>query len=156
MIAVRRATEADRSLLWSLLQKYLYEMSAVFGLDMDAAGDYDYPWFDAYFREPDRVAWLILDDGAPAGFALVNAVSCMGEAIDRAMAEFTIVPRYRRRGFAMEAVKRVFAALPGRWEIKYSEDNPPARAFWTAVARPYAPRVTALGDGETALSFTVR
>lgn len=35
------------------------------------------------------------------------------------MAEFCILPRYRRKGLGLEAVRRLFAGHPGRREVKY-------------------------------------
>ena len=155
MIALKRVTPEERDVLWSVMQKYFYEMSALYDLDMDDAGDYPYPWFDAYFSEPERIAYWIMDGGRRAGFALINAHSCVDEPIDHAMAEFTVFPRHRGKGAAREAVRQILAAHPGRWEIKFNVKNEAATTLWSGVARPHAFRVAVLGDGELAYLFTV-
>ena len=146
---------AARPLLWNLLQTYLAELSAYAPApEPDPSGVYPYPYFDAYFTAQDRTALLLRVEGSPAGFALVNAVSAQGEPIDHAVAEFYVLPAFRGRGWARQAAERLFAARPGRWEIKYHQANHAAQALWTRCAAPYAPTLRALGP-ELILSFTV-
>lgn len=154
-LVLEPVSPAARPLLWNLLQAYLAELSAYAPApEPDPSGVYPYPYFDAYFTAQDRTALLLRVEGSPAGFALVNAVSALGEPIDHAVAEFYVLPAFRGRGWARQAAERLFAARPGRWEIKYHQANHAAQALWTRCAAPYAPTLRALGP-ELILSFTV-
>ncbi|MBQ9346777.1 MAG: hypothetical protein IJT94_05465 [Oscillibacter sp.] len=155
IVTLREVGETERAALWNVLQKYLHELSAYYPLTMDGDGNYPYPYFDLWFREPERTAlWIGLGRTA-AGFALLNRWSCLDAPIDHAMAEFTIFPRFRRGGLGREAVRRILSRYPGRWELKYAKGNQAAKAFWTAVAAAYSPAVSLYHETETVLSFPV-
>ena len=47
---------ADKNRLWNIFQKYLYEMSAYYDMEMDFSGNYEYRYFDTYFEENGRAA----------------------------------------------------------------------------------------------------
>lgn len=155
MIELVQVADAHRTLLWNLHQKYLYEMTAFYADTMDAEGNYHYGYFDAYFSEPERMAFLIYADDALAGFAMVNPHSYIGETPDHVLAEFTVFPMYRRHGLALEAARCILDRLPGRWEIKYNEKNIPAKRLWNKVAEPYQPIQHRYSENETVLAFEV-
>ncbi len=154
MVTLRAVTPTEKPTLWNFLQKYLYEMSQFYNDEMDAGGSYIYPHFSCYFSDESRYAYFIEDEGRIVGFALVNAHSCLGQAIDHAMAEFTVFPVYRKRGLAAEAVGQIFALHPGTWEIKYAFINIKAARFWNRIAAPYGPHRDVLQD-EAVLTFNV-
>ena len=153
MITLRKATGEDRTLLYNVFQKFLHEMTAYYDNPLDAAGNYDYGWFDSYFEEPDREALLIYRDGRLAGFAMLNRVSYFGCQPDHVMAEFTVFPHFRRQGTGREAVRQLFARYPGSWELKYNRKNTTAVKFWTAVTASYRPRCRAYSPAEDVLVF---
>ena len=156
MLELKPAAQEDCALLFNLNQMYLYEMTNFYDDPMDAEGNYHYGHFEAYFTDPARTALLIYSDGRLAGFAMLHPCSYFGESPDHVMAEFTIFPRFRRRGLAIQAARRILEAYPGRWEIKYNEKNAPARALWNRLAAPYSPAVHRLNDEETVLAFSTR
>jgi predicted acetyltransferase len=49
------------------------------------------------------------------------------------MAEFLVMPRYRRAGVGRFAAQRLFASLPGPWRVREVAGNEVAVAFWRAV-----------------------
>ena len=154
MIRLLVVQEKDRELLWNINQKYLYEMTNYYDDPMDAAGNYHYGYFDAYFSDPQRTAYFLYDDEALVGFAMLHSYSCVAKAPDHTMAEFTIFPAYRRRHLAFDAANMILEKHPGRWEIKYNEKNIAAKQLWNKVAAPYSPEVFHLNDTETVLLFT--
>ena len=156
MIGLSQVRPEGRPLLWRLLQDYLRELSRWYDISPDSEGNYPYRYFDAYFSEPDRVALLILECDIPVGFALLNSHSCIDEAPDHVLAEFTVLPAYRGRGIATQAVQRILAEYGGRWEIKYSERNTAASRLWNRIARKYNPRRHNLGNGEIVLAFSAK
>ena len=155
MIKLVSVQEKDRDLLWNILQKYLYEMSGYYGDQMDENGDYSYRYFDEYFSDPRRAAYFIYDDAGLAGFAMLNPYSAVGGEPDHTMAEFTIFPSCRRRHLAKDVVRELFRMYPGKWEIKFNENNPAAKRLWETVTAKYEPEIIHINEEETVLSFDV-
>ncbi len=155
MIRLDPVSADQKDLLWNVNQKYLYEMTKYYPDDMDGNGNYTYGYFDEYFTDPLRRAFFISDDSIKVGFLMINPYSYVDAAPDYVMAEFTVFPSYRKRGYAKEAVKLVFSTFRGKWEIKYNENNVGAKALWTSVTAKYDPKVHRLSDNETVLEFTV-
>ncbi len=46
------------------------------------------------------------------------------------IAEFLILPKYRRRGIGTSAARAIFAKYPGAWVIKEVPGNDDAVNFW--------------------------
>ena len=155
MITIAPVRPEDKALLFSINQKYLYEMTAFYPDDMDVHGNYHYGHFEEYFTDPRRRAFFFCDGAVMVGFAMVHPYSVLGRTPDHTMAEFTVFPSYRRRGYALDAARQLLTANRGEWEIKYNEKNAAGKALWAKVSAPYAPTVHHLNDVETVLSFTV-
>lgn len=153
MIRLENVSPEKRELLWNIHQKYLYELTNYYNDEMDGNGNYPYAYFDAYFTEPDRSALLIYDDLTLIGFARLNQRSYVNERPDHVLAEFTIFPAYRRKRLGEEAAERIFRTYGGRWELKYSDRNAGAKAFWDKVTGAYCPVRRGYGADETVLSF---
>jgi len=153
MLRLQTVGPEDRNLLWTLLQAYLHEMTAYYPGETDARGDYRYTYFDVYFTEPARKAYFICNEDQIIGFAMLNPYSAINRTPDFTMAEFTILPAYRGRHYAREAVRMILSVHPGRWEIKFNEKNAAAKRLWTAAAAPYHPEVYQLSEQETVLAF---
>ena len=154
MIRLIAVQQKDKELLWNINQKYLYEMTNYYDDPMDANGNYHYGYFDEYFSDTKRTAYFLFDDDALVGFAMLNPYSCIAKTPNHTMAEFTILPAYRRRHLAVDAANAIMERHPGQWEIKYNEKNTAAKRLWNKVAAPYSPEVFHLNDEETVLLFT--
>lgn len=155
MLTLKQIESSDKSKLWNIFQKYLYEMTNYYAMDMDESGNYTYKYFDSYFEDSKRMAAFIYNDGVLVGFVMVNNYSCLGDRIDYAIGEFTIFPQYRKMHLGMKTAQALFAQFHGRWEIKYSNKNKAAEAFWTNSAKKYAPTVSPYNHTESVLSFVV-
>src|ERR1700677_4470834 len=92
-------------------------------------GEYLHRYFDEYWTDPDRKAFLFRVEGALAGFALVFT----GEPRD--IAEFFVMRKYRGRGAGAQAASSLFARFPGRWTVRQQLTNPAATAFWRKAIR---------------------
>ena len=126
MVELRMVQNKDKKLLYNLMQKYLYEMSNYYDNDIDVEGNYSYRYFEDYFTDYTRKAILILKDKEIAGFMLLNSHSYIGGNPDNVIAEFSILPKYRKCHIAKIAVEKLFHNYPGTWEIKYNVQNTPA------------------------------
>lgn len=117
----------------------------------------DYPHFDLYWTEPERSAWWIVADGRRAGFVLLNAYAPSGQAVDRAISEFCIVPAFRRSGIGTAAALAALATRAGQWELQVYRANLDGMAFWPRVlaAAPITDQQQIDGDDRVVHRFIV-
>ena len=132
---VRRAHVAQKALLETLLEKYLYELSFFEGERFGEDGTFGYPYLAAYWQEEGRHPYLLYADGRLSGLCLVNRIPAADAPLDHAVAEFFVAPPDRRQGAASAAIAQVFARHPGAWQIAFHEKNAPAAAFWRRAPR---------------------
>ena len=92
---------------------------------------FDYPWFEAYFTEEEREAYFIRQRGTARllGFAMIRR----HEDGRHSIAEFLVIPKYRRQGVGAQAVKACFALHDGLWEVKPAYGSEQAKRFWQRV-----------------------
>jgi predicted acetyltransferase len=150
---LKKVGVSDRLKLYSLMQKYLYELSAYYDIPMDENGDFIYKYFETYFTEPARSAYFFVNEGKTVGFCLINDYSFTAKKADNNVAEFTVFPVFRNRDLGEEAVRLLKQERQGSWQLKFSENNRAAAAFWRKIGRKYNGKELALPGGETALSF---
>jgi len=130
-----------------LIQLYHHDFSEFDGADVDAHGEYLHPYFDEYWNDADRRAFLFRANGAWAGFAFVFT----GDPHD--IAEFFVLRKYRRQRLGSQAATWLFQRFPGRWTVRQQITNPAATAFWrSTIPYPYTQTEAA---GEVTQSFTV-
>lgn len=126
------ATTDERSVVRRLLQLYHYDFSELDGSDVDPHGEFLHRYFDEYWIDTDRKAFLFRVGGAWAGLALVFT----GEPHD--VAEFFVMRKYRRRGVGGRAAVSLFQRFPGTWTVRQQLANPGATAFWRkAIPYPF-------------------
>lgn len=122
-VVVREAGQGDRETVGRLLAEYLFEF--------DGRTE-PYPYFDAYWAEPQRVPLLIEDEGRAIGLCLIR----MRED-GWSIAEFSVTPGQRRAGIGRAVVEmvaeRAAAAGASYLEAKVHSDNRAALPFWLAV-----------------------
>ncbi|ATC23138.1 GNAT family N-acetyltransferase [Caulobacter vibrioides] len=142
-LVVSRAGADEAAIIANLMQFYLHDFSelwfdrAVEG-ELGPDGRYSgYPGLETYWRDPVREAWLFRIGGLPVGFALVNDFAHSPTPIDRAVAEFFVVRKHRRRGVGLAAAHALFGSAWGVWEAATVRRNTAARAFWRRVAETY-------------------
>lgn len=116
MITLKPVTQNEKELLWNINQKYLYEMTKYYPDEMDENGNYHYGYFEAYFTEPARKAYLIYSGQNLAGFAMLNPHSYIGHKVDFVIAEFCVFPAYRRQHIAQKASEFILKKHPGKWK----------------------------------------
>lgn len=146
-VEVRAAEFSDKEILRQLLEFQSYEHSRFDNADLDCHGRFEYRYLDHYWAEPGRHPYLIIADGAIAGMALVR------EGSPHSMAEFLVMPRYRRSGVGASAARLLFSLFPGRWQVREVAGNAAAAAFWRAVIP--CPFTEEQDEHETIQLFTV-
>ena len=110
-----------------LLEFNAYDFSRLDGADLDRDGVFGYRLLDQYWTDPARHAFLIEVDGNLAGLVLVRH----GEP--SRIAEFLVLPKFRRAGVGTAAARQAFALFPGNWEIHEIAGNDQAVEFWRSA-----------------------
>lgn len=153
-VTLEAVPAARRPVIERLLQLYLHDFSEHAPLgspygEVSEDGLFQYPWLSTYWREAGRVPLLLRADGRIAGFALLNRWSALDRPLDRAVAEFFVVRKYRRARVGMRAAHLIFRRYRGRWEIPVAHYNEAALRFWrsTVAALGVEGAVERAGDG---------
>lgn len=128
----------EREILFRLLQYSLYEESGTDGNEMNDQALYDYPWFALYFTADNRWAYLIREQETDKllGFAMVNTY-CKKLLNGYSIAEFMVLPKYRRSGVGRQAAVACFERFKGEWEVSPAFGSEQAYRFWNSVISDY-------------------
>ena len=130
--AVKSASIAEKKTIFVLLQPYLAEVSHFPGENVDCKdenGIFNYPYLDAYWEDQERYPYLLMSAGNVAGFAFTRR-----EGDHWQMAEFYVLPGFRRYGLASACVGEILRRHPGEWRIDFNKHNQAGRALWQMVA----------------------
>lgn len=142
-LVVSRAGADEAPIIANLMQLYIHDFSELW-FDRELEGELepdgrysDYPGLETYWTDPAREPWLFRIKDLPVGFALVNDVAHSRSPIDRAVAEFFVVRKHRRRGVGIAAAHALFGTAWGVWEAAVVRRNAGALAFWRQAAASY-------------------
>ena len=127
-ITLERVKPEKKDTLFRLLQYSLFEESLTDFNEMNDDALFDYPWFDAYFADPEREAYFIRQCGTQRllGFSMIRR----HEDGRHSITEFLVIPKYRRQGVGMQAASACFCLHDGLWEVKPAYGSESARLFW--------------------------
>lgn len=146
-VRLEKVDESSRQTLWNLLQYILFETSPSGKNVANADGSFDYKYFNNYFTDEDREAYLVkTPDGELIGFVMINQY-LQKVADGHAIAEFMILPRFRRKGVGKEVAKRCFAMHPGNWEVGPADGSESAYRFWKSAIDEVVGEDNQLEDG---------
>ena len=129
---IKKATIEDKPTIHTFIQPYLDELSRFPDDDSDykdEAGIYHYPYLDNYWQEKTRFPYLLYRNDQVSGFALVSYYRDHWR-----IAEFYILPEFRRLGVAFDCATEIFKKHPGKWEINFNKHNFPSRSLWQKLA----------------------
>lgn len=129
----------DKTILANLIQLYRYDSSEFDGHVLTGHGYYLYKYFDHQWTDAYRRPLLVKVDGEIAGFALVSLdvpnaymkLSTAGQT--NVIGDFFIMRKYRRKGVGRTVAESIFQQFPGTWEIRQTDGNKEAHAFWKRV-----------------------
>ena len=128
----------NKDILYKLLQYSLFEESETDLNEMNSNAEFDYKYFDKYFTDNDRFAYFIKDEisGKLLGFAMINQHT---EVVSNgwSIAEFLIIPKYRRLGIGKKVAFALFDMFKGNWEVSPSYGSEKALSFWEKTISEY-------------------
>lgn len=154
MVKLEKVSLKEKDLLYTFHQYMMYEMSAFYEDDMDEYGHFSYGYFEQYFKDVNRFAYFITEDGIKKGFVMLHKYSYFDDTIDFNMAEFTIFPAYRGKHIATSAILEIFKKHIGKWEIKYNIKNVKAKNMWSKVCKKYKPMIKKFDVDQEVLCFS--
>ena len=137
-IVLQRVQKSQKDTLFRLLQYSLFEESLTDLNEMNDDALFEYPWFDAYFIDPEREAYFIRDsqNGKLLGFAMINTYTPSGMQ-GHSIAEFMVLPKYRRQGIGLQAAYACFDLHAGHWEVRPAYQSESAYCFWKRTIGQY-------------------
>ena len=118
-------TLKDKEKLYKLLQFALYDGSQYIDNDIND-----------YFTDNDRNAYFIKSDNKYLGMVMINENLKFNNK-GKCIAEFLIMPKYRRNHIGKNVAYDIFEKFKGDWEVQPMESNPIAYSFWKNIINEY-------------------
>ncbi len=131
-----KVTLDEKDKLYKLLQYALYDGSQYIDNDINEDCIFEYTWFNNYFTDSDRNAFFIKNGNEYLGMAMVNENLKFNNS-GKCIAEFLIMPKYRRHHIGKNVAYSIFDMYKGDWEIQPMENNPIAYSFWKNIINEY-------------------
>ncbi len=147
-IILKKVEETQKEILYRLLQYSLFEESLNDQNDMNEDALFEYPWFENYFTEKDREACFIKEQGSERllGFVMINTYM-QKSSCGHSIAEFMILPKFRRKKIGKKAAIMCFEKYLGNWEVSPSCGSEQAYLFWKNVIDEYTGKNNKYEDG---------
>lgn len=134
---IEKVKKEEKEILYRMLQFALYDGSQYINNKITNKGLFEYKWFDNYFTDDDRMAYFIRNDSDElVGFVMINQ-NMKVESIGHSVAEFLILPHYRRNHIGKQIAFEVFSRFKGNWEVEPIENSDEAYYFWQNVIKEY-------------------
>lgn len=146
MIKLDKVLLEEKELLFRLLQFALYDGSLYNTNKIGEDGLFPYKWFDNYFTDDDRDAFFIREDDKIVGFVMINQFMKKCDN-GHSVAEFLVLPEYRRNHIGKKVAYLVFDMFPGNWEVEPIEESVEACRFWENVVLNYTNNKFNFSDG---------
>jgi len=136
-VTITAASRSDEGVIQNLVQLYTHDFSEYWrgttrGNLLPNGLFEAYP-LEEYWTRGDWPALLVWCDGILTGFSLINNKGHLDGPIDRNMAEFFILRKYRGLGVGRLAAEAIFNQYPGMWQVAVTRKNIPAGVFWRKV-----------------------
>lgn len=143
-VSVREAnrSRADREWIERAYRQYLQDLgtggTGVYP-SLTVTGQQSSDLLEPWFHNERSTPLVILSDGRPAGFALVERTSAArgGPQAAFRLTEFFICAGQRRLGLGREAARLLFDRFAGQWLVVQSLSDHGATAFWRKVIAGY-------------------
>ena len=128
----------ESDILYRLLQYSLFEESETDLNEMNDEALFEYKYFDLYFTDNDRYAFFIkeYDTNKILGFVMINKYMQKYKE-GHSIAEYLVIPKYRRNKIGKQVAFEVFDKFPGNWEVEPSYYSEKAYLFWKKTISEY-------------------
>lgn len=138
-IYLSQVKKEEKEILYRLLQYSLFEESETDLNEMNEQAEFEYKYFHAYFTDDDRYAYFIREKETDKllGFAMINKYMQRFED-GHSIAEYLIIPKYRRNKIGKKVAFEIFNKYPGNWEVKPCYNSEKAYLFWKKIIEEYS------------------
>ncbi len=145
---LERTKLEDKDILYRLLQYSLFEENKNDLNEMNEEAIFEYKWFDNYFQDNNREAYFVKEYSSNKllGFAMVSQYMQKNQE-GHSIAEFMIIPKYRRLKIGKRVAIEIFNMHKGIWEVKPSYGSKSAFDFWKKVIDEYTESNNTYEDG---------
>lgn len=147
-IYLDKVKDNKKEILYRLLEYSLFEESANDGNEMDEDAIFEYKYFDKYFTDSEREAYFIREEATNKllGFVMINThMRKLNEG--HSIAEFMVIPKYRRKNIGKQVAFLCFDLYKGNWEVSPSYGSEIAYYFWKKVIDDYTNNNNEYNDG---------
>ena len=128
--------ENEKVILYKLLQFALYDGSQYIDNELNTNAEFEYTWFNNYFTDSDRNAYFIKNNDELLGMVMVNEnLKFLKDG--KCVAEFFILPKYRRNHIGKKVAFEIFDKYKTDWEVQPMENNHVAYLFWKSIITEY-------------------
>ena len=147
-IYLDKVSKDDKNILYRLLQYSLFEESLNDGNEMKNDATFEYQYFDNYFRDTNRNAFFIKEQETNKllGFVMINT-HMKNKLNGHSIAEFMVIPKYRKNKIGKDAAFKCFDMYNGIWEVSPSFGSTGAYIFWKKVIDEYTNGENEFNDG---------
>lgn len=137
-IYLSEVKKEEKEILYRLLQYSLFEESEHDLNEMNEYAIFEYRYFDDYFVDKDRYAFFIREkvSNKLLGFSMINKYMQKFED-GHSIAEYLVIPKYRRNKIGKKIAFEIFDKYPGNWEIRPSYNSEAAYLFWKKTIEEY-------------------
>ncbi|MBQ6896622.1 MAG: GNAT family N-acetyltransferase [Oscillospiraceae bacterium] len=145
--SLQKVSLPDKEILYRLLQYSLFEESQTDLNEMNNEALFEYEWFDSYFTDKDREAYFIKsEENKLCGFVMINTYMQKMQH-GHSIAEFMIIPQYRRKKLGKSVAFQIFDIYKGNWEVSPSYGSYSAYMFWKNIIEEYTDSEYIYEDG---------
>ena len=147
-IYLSEVKKEEKEILYRLLQYSLFEESEYDSNEMTKEAIFEYKYFDLYFTEDNRYAFFIKEQETDKllGFVMINKYMQKFED-GHSIAEYLVIPKYRRNKIGKKIAFEIFDKYPGNWEVKPSNNSEKAYLFWKNTIEEYTNNNCRFEDG---------
>ena len=131
-----KVTLDEKEILYNLLQFAIYDGSQYIENDLNENAKFQYKWFDNYFTDEDRDAYFIKRGKTYLGFVMINE-NLKFNSNGKCIAEFLIMPQYRRNHIGKKVAMEIFEKYRGYWEVEPMKNSKQAYLFWKKTIKEY-------------------
>jgi len=127
---------SERDTLFMLNQYALFDESHTDNNEMHEGGLFHYPGFERYMSDPLWQAFFIREKGTEKilGIAQIHA-EVEHAAEGHYLAQFMVMPKYRKCGIGRKAAQLCLDMYDGYWEIHPSSGSGRTFSFWQMMVR---------------------
>ena len=133
---LEKVTLEKKEVLYNLLQFALYDGSQYIENELNEKGVFNYAWFDNYFIDTNRESYFIKNGDKYIGFVMINENLKFNNS-GKSVAEFLIMPQYRRHHIGKKVAIEIFNMYHGWWEVEPIENSESAYKFWKKTIEEY-------------------